>query len=682
MWIYALLLALFIGIGNPQFLPLFLPLENLIPSPVDPRITVQYQQPPGGTCETTFSAQKQYTGYITLPPSTLGANQNYSINSFFWFVEARESPSTAPLVVFMNGGPGSSSLIGLFQENGPCEVIQLADGTFGTQPRLWGWDRAANVIWMDQPVQTGLSFDIQTNLTHNFINDTYGSASMSKPATLPSFLFEEGTFSSQAEYATANTSTIAAQSVWHFLQAFLSTFPVYNPGVRPGSNSTRSAGIHLFTESYGGIMGPVFANYFEQQNAARMAESQILSIHLSSLGIINGLVDQKIQMPFYPRFANNNTYGIQTIDTVTLLNTLTALNSPGGCDALITRCRAAMATSGTTFGANDTVNAACLSAQNGCNTVINAYPSQLSVYDIRQMQPSPFPSNAYAEYLNLRTVQKAIGAAVNYTDSSDAVFKAFLSTGDVIRADPISDLATLLQMGVRVALIYGDADYICNWFGGEAVANALAASVPSYASVYSNTGYAEVVVNSSYVGGSVKQYGNLTFVRVYDAGHQVPAYQPETAFTIFARVLQGSSIATGESVDLANYRSAGPSHSGKTNRAPSSSSPICWVRLAATTCSQDQIGKMLSGKGTVLNGVWYEKPGDYQRPSSTVTAGKPGTPLPVTSGLVNANNKAPPPTGVYTATATPTPNMANGQTPHGNLVWVLSMILVCLVFMN
>jgi hypothetical protein len=157
----ALWCLVFVKCVSSQFIP---PPDasKVIPSPVNPKITLSYREPIGGTCETVFNGQKQYTGYITLPPFTLAPiQQNYSINTFFWFVEARENSNTAPLTIFMNGGPGSSSLIGFFQENGPCEVVQLADGSYGTIPRLWGWDRSSNMIYIDQPVQTGLSYDVQ-----------------------------------------------------------------------------------------------------------------------------------------------------------------------------------------------------------------------------------------------------------------------------------------------------------------------------------------------------------------------------------------------------------------------------------------------------------------------------------------------------------------------------------------
>lgn len=73
-----------------------------------------------GICETTPGV-RSYAGYVHLPAGTvddLGVVQNYAINTFFWFFESRRDPVNAPLSIWMNGGPGSSSMIGLLQENG------------------------------------------------------------------------------------------------------------------------------------------------------------------------------------------------------------------------------------------------------------------------------------------------------------------------------------------------------------------------------------------------------------------------------------------------------------------------------------------------------------------------------------------------------------------------------------
>lgn len=62
---------------------------------------------------------------------------------WWWFFEARKNAKTAPLALWLNGGPGCSSMLGLFQENGPC--------TFnggGSQPKLnpYSWNNFANMV--------------------------------------------------------------------------------------------------------------------------------------------------------------------------------------------------------------------------------------------------------------------------------------------------------------------------------------------------------------------------------------------------------------------------------------------------------------------------------------------------------------------------------------------------------
>lgn len=424
---------------HAQFIPP-MTYDNVTTSPINSNITIAFKQPAAGTCNTYFSTQKQYTGYISIPPLTLAPiQQNYSINTFFWFIESRVSPETAPLTIWLSGGPGSSSMIGLFQETGPCQVVQMADGSYGTQPRMWGWDRSSNILYIDQPTQVGFSYDTLFNTSYDLIREQFTAQPQPLGSSQPEWSLLNGTFSSMNRSATANTSEIAAHATWHFLQSFLSIFPLYNPGARPNSTNITSTGVNLFTESYGGKYGPVFANFFEEQNTlianGTLPSETTLEIELVSLGIINGAIDELTQYYYYPFFAYNNTYGIEAISQTQQLNDLGIYSGTNGCHQQVLSCRAAANKSDPLDeGDVDTVNEVCMTALYECNNMTITYQqSGRSVYDIRVKDPSPYPDLAYLEYLNSFTVQSAIGARVNYTESNNLVQSAFISSMPIFR---------------------------------------------------------------------------------------------------------------------------------------------------------------------------------------------------------------------------------------------------------
>ena len=96
--------------GGPkiQVLPRQLPAEptgvQTIISPIGANIT--YKEPgKEGVCETTPGVNS-YAGFINL---------GEDVHSFFWFFESRNDPANDPITLWLNGGPGSDSLIGLFE---------------------------------------------------------------------------------------------------------------------------------------------------------------------------------------------------------------------------------------------------------------------------------------------------------------------------------------------------------------------------------------------------------------------------------------------------------------------------------------------------------------------------------------------------------------------------------------
>ena len=72
---------------------------------------------------------------------------------FYWLCPARTGDKAAPLLVWLNGGPGSSSMMGLFLENGPYWIAD--DGSVNM--RNASWNNNFDVLYVDQPAGTGFS---------------------------------------------------------------------------------------------------------------------------------------------------------------------------------------------------------------------------------------------------------------------------------------------------------------------------------------------------------------------------------------------------------------------------------------------------------------------------------------------------------------------------------------------
>jgi len=177
-------------------------------------------------------------------------------------------------------------------------------------------------------------------------------------------------------------------------------------------------------------------------------------------------------------------------------------------------------------------------------------------YDVRELTPDPFPYGFYVQYLNSPKVQAAIGAYQNFSESSNTDYNAFTATGDDDREyGTIEAVRKLLEQGIYVAMMAGDADYNCNWLGGEVVSNEVKA--PGFDSA----GYVNISTSDFIVHGQTKQAGSFSFTRIYESGHEVPFYQPLAALEIFERVVTGKDIATGKITPSASYFTNGTAKS-------------------------------------------------------------------------------------------------------------------------
>ncbi|THW89173.1 alpha/beta-hydrolase [Aureobasidium pullulans] len=100
-----------------------------------------------GLPEVDFDIGESYAGSMPIGNSTTDS-------LFFWFVPTTNPLASDEIVIWLNGGPGCSSLDGFFHENGP---VNWASGTYRPVRNTYSWSNLTNVIWIDQPISTGFS---------------------------------------------------------------------------------------------------------------------------------------------------------------------------------------------------------------------------------------------------------------------------------------------------------------------------------------------------------------------------------------------------------------------------------------------------------------------------------------------------------------------------------------------
>lgn len=176
-----------------------------------------------------------YSGFFTV-------NKTADSNMFFWYFEAAQNASTAPVVLWLQGGPGASSLFGLFTENGPFYV----DKDMKLAAREFSWHKDHHLIYLDNPVGTGFSFSEESGYARNEVD--------------------------------------VGVNLHEALQQFFTMFP-----------DLRSHPLFLTGESYAGKYVPAAGHRIHKMNAHLPKEQQI---NLQGLAIGNGLSDPQHQLKY------------------------------------------------------------------------------------------------------------------------------------------------------------------------------------------------------------------------------------------------------------------------------------------------------------------------------------------------------------------------------------------------
>lgn len=526
IWSSVLVLAL-AGIANAQFVK---PPTGYNHVSSYAGSEVRYKEVPTGICE-THEGVKSYAGYV---------DTDNDEHIFFWFFESRSQPKSDPTTLWFNGGPGSSSMIGLFQEVGPCRMYP--NGTLYESP--YPWNLNSNLLIVDQPVTTGFSYK---NLT-NVVYDKDGNMTAVSGNNCPSKNQEDcATTSFVTPKDLPGTSEDAAPTVWKTLQGFFGAFSDY-------ANTT----LHIRTESYGGRYAPAISSYIIDQD--EKTPDNAIKLNLTSVVIGNGWMDAVPQYIAYYNFSVNpgNTYDYNVFNQTVQKTLLDDLYGNGKCLDMVQKC----------YSSNSKKD--CAKAKDFCDTHIQGAwdIGNRDYYDVREPFKDPFPYERYTKYLAQPDVLEAIGAAQTYVESADPIYFAFADAADSLRSS-ISAMQKIMSKNITLVLHSGDADYICNWYGNEMVANSLGGKS------FLKTGYEDMKIDETETPGQVKQNGAFAFARIYYSGHEVPWYQPAAAFAIHNRTLLNMDLATGTQQISARYATMGsPTSTHREGNATVQTGPI------------------------------------------------------------------------------------------------------------
>jgi len=322
------------------------------------------------------------------------------------------------------------------------------------------------------------------------------------------------------------TTAQAAANLWQSLQIFFND---------PKFATYQSRDFAIWTESYGGHYGPDFAAYFLAQNAAIKAGTVSGKIiNLKTLGVGDGLTDPLNQYPGYISYAASNPY-----HPLVSQSEITAANrsffASGGCQSLIEGC----------YASNGTNTRTCSSAQNSCNNnILSPLIGNFDVYDVRAPSDDPYPPDL-TTYLTMSSVTSKIGAEAAWQETNDDVYDNFAQTGDWMH-NSAPNLESVINAGIRTIVYDGDADYILNFNGVEAYVNKLQTQ-------FSTTFNSEAFQNYTVAGhpaGIFKNAGTFSYVRIFGAGHEVPAYNftglatGQAASQMFEQVMTGGPLAS------------------------------------------------------------------------------------------------------------------------------------------
>ena len=127
-------------------------LPSLTASPSPPLTSASPPLRPS-LCAAGKPPQRHFSGLIPVDDAE-------TVFLHYWFVESAGNPSTDPLLIWLNGGPGCSSLEGFLYEQGPLHFTgnRSSSGLPSLTDNPYAWTNVASIIFLESPAGVGFSY--------------------------------------------------------------------------------------------------------------------------------------------------------------------------------------------------------------------------------------------------------------------------------------------------------------------------------------------------------------------------------------------------------------------------------------------------------------------------------------------------------------------------------------------
>ncbi|KAG8476986.1 hypothetical protein CXB51_030233 [Gossypium anomalum] len=451
---------------------------------------------------------QQFSGYVTVDYKKHKA-------LFYYFVEAETDPASKPLVLWLNGGPGCSSLgVGAFSENGPFRP----NGEFLVK-NDYSWNREANMLYLETPIGVGFSYSTNTS-SYEAVDDE-----------------------------------ITARDNLVFLQNWYNKFPNY-----------RHRDLYITGESYAGHYIPQLAKLMVEFNKKQnlfnlkgIAVSPFVPMSIVWVTIKSPIpAGCKGRDPKCGHYINQLELGNPVLEFATDFNSRAEYFWSHG---LISDSTYKMFTSVCNYSRyvseyyRDSVSPSCSKVMSQVSRETSKFVDKYDVtLDVcissvlsQSMAINPQQvservdvcvEDKIVNYLNRKDVQKALHARLvgvrRWTVCSNILDYQLLN----LEMPIISIVGSLIKSGIPVLVYSGDQDSVIPLTGSRSLVSRLAKELELETTVPYRVWF-----EGKQVGGWTQVYGNiLSFATIRGASHEAPFSQPERSLMLFESFLEGKPL--------------------------------------------------------------------------------------------------------------------------------------------